>query len=308
MSLANIALYITTVLIWGSTWFVITFQLGSVSPELSVAYRFALAALISGSVGFGLGWYKSINFSLKDHFFIALQGIFLFCLNYWFFYQATAYLPSGLVAVSFSTITIMNMINANLFLKTRIRIGVVAASLLGLLGIFFVFLPEFSNLNFNDLSDNPTFKGLGLCAIATYLASLGNIISVRNQKSGIPVMAGNAIGMGYGAIVIFGIAMFNGLDITFDTNFDYLWSMAYLAIFGSVIAFGCYLTLIGRIGAERGAYAAVLFPIVALGISTVFEGYIWTYTSLAGVGLILLGNMVILTPGVVSGLIKKCRR
>lgn len=295
-------LYITTVLIWGSTWFVITFQLGSVSPDLSVAYRFALAAFILFAFGFIT---KRINFSrftALDHLFIAMQGAFLFCLNYWVFYIATGYLTSGLVAVSFSTIIVMNIFNQAIFFKKRVEKKTIYAALLGLAGIYLVFRPEIQTLSF----ESDAVVGLSFCLLATFIASLGNMAAVRNSSAGLPVSDVNALGMGYGALIMLAIAFFNGSEFTFDTSFNYLWSLFYLALLGSVLAFGCYLTLISKIGADKGAYAAVLFPIVALAISTVFESYIWTMDAMIGVGLILGGNIIVLAPkSLLNGILRR---
>lgn len=288
----NFLLYITTVLIWGSTWFVITFQLDVISPELSVAYRFALAAIILFIFGFVMKRFNFSEFTLRDHIFVAAQGTFLFCLNYWIFYEATSYLTSGLVAVSFSTIIVMNIFNQALFFKKRVDARTVVAALFGLAGIGLVFRPEIQTLSF----ESDAVIGLGLCLIATFLASVGNMAAIRNSNAGLPITDVNALGMGYGAIIMVVIALFKGSEFTFDPSFDYIWSLIYLAVLGSIVAFGCYLTLISRIGADKGAYAAVLFPIVALALSTVFEGYIWTPEALIGVGFIIGGNMLVLAP------------
>jgi drug/metabolite transporter (DMT)-like permease len=85
-----------------------------------------------------------------------------------------------------------------------------------------------------------------------------------------------------------------GANFTFDPAFAYVGSLIYLAVFGSVIAFACYFALLARIGPERSAYATVLFPIVALTISTLFEDYQWRATALVGVALILAGNLLVL--------------
>ena len=286
----NLALYLSTVLIWGSTWFVITFQLGVVDPLLSLAYRFGLGAVMLFAFCLAFGRFRNRSISLRNHIFIALQGLFLFCLNYWVFYIATGYLASGLVAVLFSTISVMNIINQAVFFKIRVKPPVVLGSLLGLIGIGLVFRPEIQSL---DLSDGSVI-GLGLCILATFLASIGNMFAVRNRRADLPVIETNGYGMAYGAAISFVIALFSGVPITFDASFDYVWSLAYLALFGSVIAFCCYLTLVGRIGADRAAYSAVLFPIVALTLSTMFEGYVWTGDAIIGVSLILAGNVLAL--------------
>lgn len=286
----NLILYLTSVLIWGSTWYVVKFQLGTVDPLLSIAYRFFLAAILIGIYGTVSGRFKKIRFTLKQHGFIALQGLFLFCLNYWLFYLATGHLTSGLVSVCFSTMAVMNVVNQSMFFRTPAKKQVVAGGLLGLMGIIAVFWHEISDFHFGDT----TVINIGLCIIATYFASLGNITSMRNSRDKMPILETNFFGMLWGAFFCFAIALFNGADLQFDTSWNYLWSLAYLAVFGSVVAFISYLTLISRIGADRAGYSAVLFPIVALTISTFFENYHWTTLSITGVALILAGNVLAL--------------
>lgn len=284
----NVLFYLTTIFIWGSTWIGIKFQLGVVEPVVSVGYRFALAALIL------LVWCRikrlPMKFTTTDHFFIALQGTFLFALNYLLFYIAELYIASGLAAVIFSTILLMNMINGALFLRSPIDLRVVAGGSLGLVGIVLVFSPEISSFTL----DNQGFRGILLCTAATYLASLGNILSARNQKKSLPIVQTNAYGMAYGAILMLLFAFLSGHSFEIETTALYLGSLAYLSVFGSIIAFGCYLSLIGSIGADRAAYATLLFPLVALAISTLFEGYHWSTSAICGVVLILFGNLLML--------------
>ncbi|RED49121.1 DMT family transporter [Aestuariispira insulae] len=298
----NLGLYLSTVLIWGSTWIVITFQLGVVDPILSLAYRFGLGALILFAFCLVMGRLRNKALGTRNHLFIALQGLFLFCLNYWVFYIATGYLASGLVAVMFSTIAVMNIINQAIFFKIRVKLQVVIAAIFGLAGIALVFRPEIETL---DLSDNSVI-GLALCLLATYLASIGNMFVIRNRRANLPVIETNAYGMAYGAAISFLIAIAADVPVTFDTSFDYIWSLVYLAVLGSAIAFGCYLTLVGRIGADRASYAAVLFPVVALTLSTLFEGYVWSLDAIFGVSLILVGNVLALSPSsLLTGLFRK---
>jgi len=137
-------------------------------------------------------------------------------------------------------------------------------------------------------------RGLIFCFAATYLASIGNILSARNQKHGLPVVQTNAFGMMYGALLMLGLSWFLGRSFVFELSGVYVGSLVYLAVFGSIIAFGCYLTLVGRIGADRAAYATLIFPVVALVISTVWEGYQWSASAFSGVALILGGNLLLL--------------
>jgi drug/metabolite transporter (DMT)-like permease len=130
--------------------------------------------------------------------------------------------------------------------------------------------------------------------ISTFMASLGNIISARHQKYELPVIQTNAYGMAYGAVIMGIVVIASGKPFNFETTLVYIGSLFYLAVFGTVIAFGCYLKLIGKIGADRAAYATMLFPIVALGISTFYEGYQWSAHNIIGMLLVLGGNGIVI--------------
>jgi drug/metabolite transporter (DMT)-like permease len=289
--MSNTLLYLITVIIWGSTWLVITFQLGSVPPELSVAYRFALASLIL--FVYIAARRLPARFSFRQHAFFAIQGLFLFSLNYILVYLAESFLTSGLVAIVFSTIIVFNVVFGTLFLRSPVRLRVVLGGTIGLLGLALVFWPELSTL---DLSSERAV-GLLLAFLATISASLGNIISARNQRNELPVIQTNAYGMAYGAAFMFVLAMLRGAPFTFDTSSEYMLSMLYLALFGSVVAFGTYLTLLGRIGPDRAAYVTVAFPIIALALSTIFEGLTWSLVQISGVMLVIAGNVIVLRRG-----------
>ena len=284
----NALLYVVTVLIWGSSWLAIKYQLGSVDPMVSVAYRFLLAS--------GISWLycrlsrRLMHFSLRDHAFMFLQGASLFALNYWLFYVSELTLTSGLAAVIFSTIVVMNLLNGAIFLKNRLEIRVIAGAFIGLLGIMLVFWPEVTD--FESGSEN--LFAAALAVLATFLASIGNIASARNQRAGIPVVQANTFGMTYGALLMLGLSWATGREFTFELTLPYVSSLAFLSVFASIIAFWSYLTLLGRVGVERAAYATLIFPLVALGISTIFEGYQWTAYAGIGILLILAGNLLIL--------------
>lgn len=284
----NLFLYFTTIAVWGSSWLGITYQLGVVAPEVSVAYRFILSAVLL------IAWCRlrglSLRFTWREHLFIALQGIPLFSLNYVIFYFASAYLTSGLVAVAFSTIVVWNIVFGALLIGSPIRPRAALAAAFGLCGLSLVFWHDL--LAFDTSSSG--LIGLGLSLVATISASLGNIASARNQRAGIPVVQGNAIGMAYGAACTLLIIAVRGVPFNFDPSPLYVGSLVFLAVFASVIGFGCYLTLIGRVGADRAAYVSVVFPLVALGLSTLFEGFMWTPLAFAGVFLILVGNVIVL--------------
>ncbi len=285
--MGNTLLYVIPVLIWGSTWLAIKFQLGVVPPELSVAYRFLLAALIL----FIYSKWRGLNlrFSRNEHLFMALQGLLLFSLNYVMVYFSELYVTSGLVAVLFSALIILNVLFGALFLHTPVSSRVLLGAFVGVLGVALIFWPEVAGLQI----EGERLLGITLGTFAAVSASLGNIVSARNQRARLPVIQANAYGMLYGSLATFAFALLLGVEFTFDPSFGYVGSLLYLAVFGSVIAFGSYLTLLGRIGADRAAYVNVMVPMIALALSVMFEGLQFGVFEFAGVALVLLGNVIV---------------
>jgi drug/metabolite transporter (DMT)-like permease len=288
MQVTNILLYAMTVLIWGSTWVGIRYQLGIVPPEWSIAYRMILAAVVL--MIFCLATRRRMRFDASAHIRFLLIGLLLFSLNYFLMYRATGYIASGLVAVTFCFITVLNILNGALFFKTPLRRRVLAGALLGLVGIFLVFWPEIGKLGAGHVA----LWGFAFALLGTILASFGNMVSVSLQRDRLPVMQSNAWGLTYGAIFITLAALVEGKPMVFDLSVHYVAALLYLSLFGTVIAFYTYLTLLGRIGADRAAYSSILFPLIALTLSTLLEGYHWSAFAGAGVALVLVGNVIVL--------------
>lgn len=205
------------------------------------------------------------------------------------FYTASQWIPSGLVAVIFSTATLWNALNARVFMGRRIAANVLAGGALGLLGLGLLFWPELSHHE----ASRETLLGIGLAVLGTLCFSAGNLLSSLQQQAGLRPLTTNAWGMFYGALLLLAYCLVSGVPFTFEANTRYIGSLLYLAIPGSVIGFTAYLTLVGRMGPERAAYCTVLFPVVALNISVFVEGYQWTLPALFGLGLVMLGNVLV---------------
>lgn len=282
-------LYTLVVLIWGSSWFVIKFQVDTISPELSIVYRMLLAGGLT--ILYCLLTRKSLRFSSRQHLWIALQGALLFCCNYILIYFAGLHLTSGLLAICFSTVTLMNIFNMAIFYRAPIQMRTLFAALVGIAGLFLIFYPEVKD--FSGSGDK--LLGVAFALSSTFCASLGMMVAIKLRKVDIPILEGNAIGMIYGSAIAFLIAIGIGQPITLPTSVSFYLALLYLAIPATIIAFACYLTLVDKIGPSRAAYSSVLFPLVALTISTIFENYQWTYSALAGMGAVLFGNILVLT-------------
>ena len=286
--MSNGVLYAITVLVWGSTWFAIEFQLGVVAPEVSIVYRYAGASLLLFAWGRIRG--LQLAFSLQHHLRFFLLGMLLFGLNYILAYRAQIYISSALTAIAFSTILWMNIINARLFFGVRAGRRVLFGALLGVAGIFTLFAPQVSGFTFSD----SILYGSMLAVFGALVASFGNMASQSAQKTGLPVIQSNAWGMLYGAVITGLISVYQGHKFVFDWSPGYVGSLLYLTIFGSIVAFGAYLTLLGRIGAHKAGYAMVMFPVVALILSAAFEGLEVDGPVIVGTLLVLAGNLFVL--------------
>ncbi|MGE8616543.1 MAG: DMT family transporter [Achromobacter spanius] len=283
----NLFLYFLTVVIWGTTWIAIKLQLGMVAIPVSIFYRFALAGLVLFAV---LRLTRKLQkLDRRGHWLCVGQGLCLFCLNFLCFYTATQWIPSGLVSVVFSAATLWNALNARLWFGTRIAPRVMVAGVVGFSGLVLLFWPELVS----QQASHETLLGLGFALLGTFCFSTGNMLSSLQQRAGVRPLTGNAYSMLYGAAIMLAGCLVAGLPFQFDTSTPYVGALLYLAIPGSVIAFTAYLTLVGRMGPARAAYCTVLFPVVALGVSTVAEGYQWTPPALVGLVLVMGGNLLV---------------
>ncbi len=284
----NSVLYGLTVLIWGSTWFAIELQLGVVAPEVSLVYRYGAASLLL------FAWSRfrglRLRFAVRDHAWFILLGTLLFGINYIVAYRAQIHITSALTAIAFSSMVWMNIINSRLFFGVKAGRGVLFGALFGAIGMFYLFAPQISEVSFDDT----VFYGFFLAVLSALIASFGNMVSQTTQKAKLPVVQTNAWGMFYGAVITGVIAIANGHAFVFEWTVAYVGSLAYLTVFGSIVAFGAYLTLLGRIGAHKAGYAMVMFPVVALVLSTLFEGLEVDTTTVIGTLFVLAGNLFVL--------------
>src|ERR1700722_8784890 len=286
--MSNLGLYTVAVLIWGSTWLVIKFQLGVVSPVVSVAWRFALAAAML--LAYSAARRRRLIFRARDHLWSAVQGMLMFGLNYVGVYLAEQDLTSGLVAVVFSIVVSMNAVGMRVFYGRPIRATTIVAALIGVAGVALVFWPEIRDLSSSAIQ----LRGLEVALAATAIASLGNMVAARIHQRGLPVMQVNAWAMLYGAALVALVAVATRQRFSFDVSWSYISSLLYLSLFGSALAFGASLTLMRRIGADRASYTAVAIPVVALLLSSVFEQLHWQWSTVAGVALCVAGNVLML--------------
>ncbi|WP_417769131.1 DMT family transporter [Stappia sp.] len=299
MTPADLGLYGLTVIAWGFSWYALKLQLGTVPPEVSVFWRFVVAAAIM--MGWALARGARLRFPATTHLRFAGLGLFIFSTNFTLFYYGGQYVPSGLLSVVFSLTSIFNMILGFVIFRQRISRRVLVGGVLGFTGIALLFWPQIAGQADGAGFDAQGLLGLALCIGGTLSFCLGNMVSAANQRDGISIVSASAWGMVYGAVFLGLFASARGASFAIEWTPTYLGAMVYLSVFASVVAFACYLTLLGRIGSARAGYSTVMFPVVALLVSTVLENFHWGAAALTGLACVLAGNLLVLRTGKARG-------
>ena len=285
------SLFLITVAIWGTTWIAIKFQIAAVAPELGVALRFSIAAVVVLALCLARGIRLAVP--ARTHALLAVTGVLGFCVSYLFVYHAERFIVSGLVAVGYAAAPLVNLLLARLLLRTPFSRPVALGGVLGLAGIALIFWPEFSRLQ----AGGPLLAGAVLTAGAVLASCLANIGMARAQGAGVKGWAPLGIAMAWGAAAAWLPALLFGRPFTVAASWPFALSLAYLALAGSVLAFAAYYSLLGKVGPARAAYVGVMSTIVALMVSALFEGYDWRLATFVGIALAVGGNVLALHAG-----------
>ena len=303
--LKNWQLLAICVLTWGTTWYVITFQIGPTPPEVSVALRFGLA----GAVVLAMCALRGIalRFNLRDHARLALQGGFMYGLSYLCVYHAEQHVVSGLVAVGYSASPLVSGLGARVLFGTRVTPRFVFGGLLGLVGVALIFWPEFGHAGHraaNGAASSPASAAGGSVALgalftvaSVLLSSVGSLTASRNRAHGLPFWPALGFGMVYGAALCAAVALAQGQRFVPPAVASWWAALLYLSLAGSVLTFACFLTLQERIGPGPAGAVGVLTPLLALAMSIGFERFQPDGLTLVGAALAVGGNVLILRPG-----------
>lgn len=282
--------FIIITLVWGSTWLVIHDQLGVVPASWSVTYRFATASV--AMFVYAAVTRTPLRIGRDAWPLILMIGFAQFVINFNLVYRAEAFVTSGLVAVVFALLLVPNAILARIFLKQGLSRPFLWGSLVALCGIGLLFAHE---LKLDGADSGAVFRGIGLTLLAVLFASAANVAQATGRARDIPVATLVAWSMAVGTIGNGALAWVTSGPPVFDTRPGYIAGVLYLGLAASALAFLLYYRVIREIGAARAAYSSVLIPIIAMALSTVFEGYRWSVTAALGGALTLAGLVVALS-------------
>ena len=275
-------------LIWGTTWFAITLQLGVVPPVVSIVYRFSLAAAVL------FGWLllrrQPLRLTRAQHLSVFGQGLFTFALDYSLVYMAEERVASAVVAVMFAGLAFATLVLFRFTLGQRAGRAAWVGAALGVAGVALMSAAELARTEM----DPRTAVGLGLALTGVACAAVGNLCAWRAQQQGAPLGAATAWSMAYGAGVLVLAALLTRADWSIEPTAAYIGSLLYLTLFGSVLAFFIYFGLARRRGYAVAAYIGALTPPVAMAVSVVLEGARFGFAAFAGVGLVLVGQALLI--------------
>ncbi len=275
-------------LIWGTTWFAITLQLGSVEPIVSVVWRFGLAAAVL--FGFCAVTRRPLRLTRSQHLAAIGQGAFVFAISYAFVYAAEAQVASAVVAVIFAALAFVNLILFRVLGRQKASSAAWCGAALGVVGVGVL---SFGQLSGTGAGLDP---GLGVIfAITAVIASaLGNWFAWKGQQAGAPVLSATAWAMAYGTVMLVICGVATGVTWRIELTPAYVLSLLYLSLFGSVIAFGLYFSIARQRGYALASYISALTPPIAMLVSVFFEGARFGWSALIGLGLVLVGQVLLI--------------
>jgi drug/metabolite transporter (DMT)-like permease len=276
-------------LIWGSTWLVIKDQISEVPPSWSVSYRFIIAA----AAMFALAAFKRLPFRLDPmgYLLALILGFFQFTFNFNFVYNAELFITSGLVAVLFALLMVPNAIMGRIFVGHKITAPFLGGSAIAGVGIALLFWHEYRS---SPASLEQVLLGAALTFGGIMSASVANVMQAGERLKSYPIITVLAWAMLFGALINVAVSWVTVGPPVYETRLTYWGGIVYLGVIGSVVTFPLYFAMIREIGPGKAAYSSVLVPVVAMILSTIFEGYVWTGLSTGGAILAMIGLLVAL--------------
>lgn len=285
--LAILVPFAIVTLIWGSTWIVITDQLGTVPPTWSVTYRFSIGGI--AMLIWAVATRQPLWLNARGIGFAVLLGALQFALNFNFVYRAEQHVTSGLVAVVFALLLVPNAVLARIFLHQKLGRQLILGSAIAIAGVALLFVHEIRR---DPSASDAVYVGVGLTLLGVLSASLANVMQATNtaKRYSMATMLGWAMLLGASMNGVLAFTL-SGPPV-FDPRPSYIAGLLYLGIIASAVAFPLYFGVLRTIGPAKAAYSSILIPILAMLFSTWLEGYRWS--PLAGAGAVLAGAGLVL--------------
>ena len=250
--------FITLCLIWSSTWLVIKIGLFSLPPFLAAGVRFFIAFFLLAIYAKLL----EIRFpkGIKMHFFFFWFGIINFTGGYALVYWGEKYIPSGLASVLFSVMPFYVLLMSIWFLpQEKVNLKKIIGVTFGFIGVSLIFGGQ---LNIKDVNSD-VLSGMIAVIIAPFFSSIGTITAKKVGSKFHPVVLAT-IPMLYASISFFILALIFEKPLNPIFNFNAFFSIIYLALVGTAIAFMLYFWMLRNTSAVLMSMITFITPPLAL--------------------------------------------
>lgn len=276
-----ISVYAVACLIWGSTWMFIRISLDSFTPFLSAGLRFSLASVFI----YSLMKFKRIKIQTDRLSIILylLMGFFSFVIPFGLVYWGEQFVPSGLASVLFAVNPFFVAIFSYYFIASE-KVGAhkITGIILGFAGLLVIFSENLSG-------DIPIYLPGMLAVIISAIMQGGLQVTIKKHGAALHPLSMNLVPMMIAGVVmtVIGLLFENKDNIDFTT--EGILSIAYLALFGSLVTFTSYYWLLKRVSVIVLSLIAFITPIIALILGWIFLNEVLSARHIAGSFLVLLG-------------------
>ena len=278
-------------LIWGTTYLAVVIMLRTIPPFAGSAMRYTFGGtllllwllLFRRQAFAGLPWRR-----------LVLAGVLLVAGGNGFAVWAQQGVPSGIAALLISSVPVFVMVLNWLFFARRAPdarslIGI----LIGMCGVAVIVVHLHTLSGAVRMPYVLALLGAMLCWSSGTLVSRGTIVAAQ-------VSAGTCVQMLVGATLLSLIALVHGdwrALFAAHVSLGSWLALAYLTVFGSIVALSCFLWLLTQVSAQKATTYALVNPLVALLLGSVLLGERITANVAVSVLLILVGVGLVLFQG-----------
>jgi len=271
--------YIGVIIIWSTTPLAVFWSSEDVGFMLGLTSRMVIAAVLAtmaaALLGMGLKWSRM---AVQLYLFTGITYFLSMLLIYW----ATQRIPTGWVSLVSGFMPIVTALMASRWLDAE---PLSAPRLLGLtlsvLGLACIFSSSF------DLDAD---AGFAIVAVLLGISlHAGNSVWIKRQAIDIPVVVMTSGGLLVAAILFMLTCFISGVEVAQQPSAKTAWSIVYLALFGSVVAFSLFYYVLKHVDATRTSLITLIAPVAALGLGNILNHEPLTVEVIAGAMLILGG-------------------
>lgn len=282
-----VAAFATIYLVWGSTYLAIRFAIDSMPPFLMAGVRFVVAGILVMCIFWRR---KSEPLTMRNWLAAAIVGCLMLLCGNGVVVWSEQYVPSGVAALVIGTMPLW-MVSLDWLLCGSARPGpvVIFALLLGLSGVYLL-------VGGNSIGGAPIDPiGVAALSFACCCWSLGSLYS---RRAPLPKSSFMATGMemicGGGALLLIGSASgeWSHVDIGAITTKSAI-ALAYLVVFGSVVALSAYNWLLTVCPPGRVATYAYVNPVIAVMLGGIFANEPLTPRILLACALVVVSVIAI---------------